>query len=93
MEPSSGFYWDPVLVLDFKGWEPIQGDGWDIHGVCLLYQENRVKIQENIYNLGLKFSNPARSIAARHVSIIDRAELKFIFEIEAIVGNKLVQTL
>ena len=19
MEPSSGFYWDPVLVLDFKG--------------------------------------------------------------------------
>ena len=59
MEPSSGFYWDPVLVLDFKGWEPIQGDGWDIHGVCLLYQENLVKIQENINNLGLKFLKPS----------------------------------
>ena len=59
MEPSSGFYWDPVLVLDFKGWGPIQGDGWDIHGVCLLYQENLVKIQENINNLGLKFLKPS----------------------------------
>ena len=91
MEPSSGFYWDPVLVLDFKGWEPIRGDGWDIDGLCLLYKENLVKImkiQENIHNLGLKFSNPACCIAARHVSIIDRAELKFFFRIEGVAGKE-----
>ncbi len=89
MEPSSGFYWDPVLVLDFKGWEPIQGVG-RISTEFLSNKQNARKSCETPrkhLQFGLKFSKPAPSIAARHVSIIDRVELKLLFKMEAAAGK------